>query len=225
MFTVKLCDVAPDGTSNLITKGYLNATHRESHAAPTWIVPGKVYELTVELLACSYRVERGHRIRVAVASADFQHCWPTPKSGVNTIHEGSCLILPIVPPQSPKLPGPDLQPSPFPLPKREEVVAPEYSVTRDLVNESATVSYRARCGTGENRSEFTVSRRNPAQAVVKASYKMEAGSGQMTFVVRTQAVTASDERAFHHVVDAEITINDRPHFQKQWSVSVPRRFC
>src|SRR5262249_20117035 len=33
-FVARLCDVAPDGSSALITNGILNATHRESHRAP-----------------------------------------------------------------------------------------------------------------------------------------------------------------------------------------------
>ena len=38
---VRLCDVAPDGTSTLVTKGVLNGTHRVSHIDPTPLVPGE----------------------------------------------------------------------------------------------------------------------------------------------------------------------------------------
>ena len=34
-FVARLCDVAPNGSSALVTKGVLNATHRESHADPS----------------------------------------------------------------------------------------------------------------------------------------------------------------------------------------------
>src|SRR5262245_7311661 len=37
--SVKLCDVAPDGTSNLVTKGLLNLTHRNGHERPEPLVP------------------------------------------------------------------------------------------------------------------------------------------------------------------------------------------
>jgi len=225
LFTVKLSDVAPDGTSNLITKGYLNATHRESHAEPAPLEPGKVYELNVELLACSYRVAKGHRLRVAIAGADLQHCWPTPKPCINTIHAGSRMILPVVPSQAPKLPEPDLRPSPYPLPRREQVAAPEYSVTHDLVRETTTVRYDTRCGAGINRSEFTISRREPARTTCKASYEYRKPMSGMDVVVNTQCVTSSDEKAFHHLVDAAIIVNGRPYFQKSWNISVPRAFC
>src|SRR5262249_47012495 len=39
--SVKLCDVAPDGTSALVTKGLLNLTHRDSHERPEPLVPGR----------------------------------------------------------------------------------------------------------------------------------------------------------------------------------------
>ncbi len=78
--SVKLCDVAPDGTSVLVTKGVLNLTHRDSHERPEPLVPGKVYAVQVPLQAVAYRFRPGHRLRVMVACADFQNAWPTPMS-------------------------------------------------------------------------------------------------------------------------------------------------
>jgi predicted acyl esterase len=37
--SVKLCDVFPDGTSALVTRGILNLTHRGSHETPEPLVP------------------------------------------------------------------------------------------------------------------------------------------------------------------------------------------
>src|SRR4029450_68229 len=34
LVAVRLCDVAPDGTSLLVTRGLLNLTHRDGHAEP-----------------------------------------------------------------------------------------------------------------------------------------------------------------------------------------------
>jgi hypothetical protein len=123
------------------------------------------------------------------------------------------------------LPEPDLKPSPYPLPRREQVAAPEYGVTHDLVRESTTVSYKTGSGAGINCAEFAVSRRDPARAVCKASYEYRKNLCGMEVVVKTQCLTRSDEKAFHHIVEAEITINGRPHFEKNWSVSVPRQAC
>src|SRR3546814_11693039 len=37
----RLCDVAPDGTSSRVTYGVLNLTHRDSHAQPEALEPGR----------------------------------------------------------------------------------------------------------------------------------------------------------------------------------------
>ena len=100
-FHVKLCDVAADGTSRLITDGGLLATHRNSHDAPEGLTPGQVYLLRIPLRHCAYAIETGHRLRVAIASAEFQNAWPTGEAAVNTIHRGgehaSHIVLPVAP--------------------------------------------------------------------------------------------------------------------------------
>jgi len=223
---VRLCDVAPDGTSALVTRGYLNATHRHSHVDPEPLVPGETYELEVELLACAYRFGAGHRIRVSICGADFQNAWPTPKPYTSTVHrspdEPSRLLLPVAPALSGPRPAPNLEPSPFPLPKRDGMPKPEYSITRDVANDTVTVAYETGSGVGVNRSRFTVSRSDPARAVVESSYTMEVGQHGGAITIETQTVTSSDAGAFHHIVEAEIRIDGREHFRKSWSVSVPR---
>ena len=49
LVSVRLCDVAPDGSSLLVTRGVLNLTHRESHEEPEALEPGRRYEITVPL--------------------------------------------------------------------------------------------------------------------------------------------------------------------------------
>ena len=40
----RLCEVLPDGTSILVSRGILNLTHRESHTDPEPLVPGEPYD-------------------------------------------------------------------------------------------------------------------------------------------------------------------------------------
>ena len=40
---VRLCDVAPDGCSKLVTRQVLNLTHRDGHERPTPLTPGERY--------------------------------------------------------------------------------------------------------------------------------------------------------------------------------------
>src|SRR5439155_11105701 len=107
-FAVSVADVAPGGTSHLVSKGMLNGTRRESLSEPKPIVPGEVMELLVELDATGWRFPRGHRIRVAIAGADWPNVWPTPEKGTNEAYRGprrqSRLVLPVVPPEGAAIP-------------------------------------------------------------------------------------------------------------------------
>jgi predicted acyl esterase len=92
--SVKLCDVFPDGTSSLVSRGLLNLTHRESHTAPQPLAAGEVYSVTIELDACAYRFDPGHRIRLSIAGAD----WPNtaaPPAPVTMAVRGGTLTLPL----------------------------------------------------------------------------------------------------------------------------------
>jgi predicted acyl esterase len=95
----RLCDVAPDGTIALVTRGYLNLAHRDGLDRPSHTQPGSVYDIRIALKATAYRFARGHRICLMVASADFPSLFPTPDLGTNTLHSGgdfqSYLELPI----------------------------------------------------------------------------------------------------------------------------------
>jgi putative CocE/NonD family hydrolase len=70
-FTGKIVDVHPDGTALYLTDGILRARYRESLADPKPLVPGEVYELTLDLGPTSNVFLPGHRIRLEVSSSNF----------------------------------------------------------------------------------------------------------------------------------------------------------
>jgi len=70
-FTVKLCDVYPDGTSLNLQEGIIRARYRDSLTAPSLIEPGKVYEYHIKLWPTSNCFLPGHRIRIQVSSSSF----------------------------------------------------------------------------------------------------------------------------------------------------------
>ena len=228
-FVVKICDVTPDGTSKMITDGGLNATHRASHSKPEPLKPGQVYELKFDLKSVSYIFPAGHRIRVDIAGADFQNAWPVSKAAVNSVRRcmphPSRVILPVAPEQNPRLLKPDLRPSPNPLPDPETIKKPEHTVTYDLVNETTTVrtaSPPGGPGGTSNRTSFTVSGKNPAEAVLRGSYEYVINRPESDIKVEAQCVTASDAKTFRHLVEVEVTVNGKRHFNKSWSVQAPR---
>ncbi|MGI8433191.1 MAG: CocE/NonD family hydrolase [Nocardioidaceae bacterium] len=129
--SVKLCDVFPDGTSALVTRGTLNLTHRVHDATgPKELVPGEVYDVEVELDACAYRFEPGQRLRVSVAGSDWPNTSAPPRPLSLTVHEGR-LRLPRWSGTSPYAP-PQLAPPPD-GPPAESGDGVTWSVERDVL--------------------------------------------------------------------------------------------
>lgn len=85
LVAVRLNDVAPDGTSAMVTYGVLNLAHRDSHEFPTPLKPGKFYNVAVPLKSVAQTLPRGHRLRIAVSSTYWPMAWPSPEAATLTI--------------------------------------------------------------------------------------------------------------------------------------------
>lgn len=108
---VRLCDIAPDGESALITYGTLNLNLRDDPAVITPPTPGEPMDIHLALDLVGYRLPRGHRLRVALSSASFPLVWSprkradlTLKSGTPTIElplsKAAYIPMPFEPPES-----------------------------------------------------------------------------------------------------------------------------
>jgi uncharacterized protein len=80
-FTVKLCDVYPDGKSMLVTDGIRRASLRNSFEKREPLKPGKTYEVSVDLWSTSLVFNKGHRIRIAVSSSNSPRFEPNANTG------------------------------------------------------------------------------------------------------------------------------------------------
>jgi len=245
-FHVILADVAPDGTSKWISDGGLVASHRDSDEKPEPIVPGEVYELSIDLKCLSYIFRAGHRIRVAIASSDFQNTWPTPEPAVNTLHRGgphaSHVILPYVPEQSPKLSSTAFRVTPSLAAKSGEMAAVfgemEHRITHNLMEGTVTqhlakhllspsTSVDGLTKTNiSTRSSFTVSDLHPADASLVSSCHYTVSRLRSPEIdVYAEETLASDASSFRYLSTITITIGGQQHFQRSWRVSVPRELA
>jgi uncharacterized protein len=82
-FTAKLVDLRPDGYAQNVAEGIVRARFRESIRYPTPIIPGQVYEYTIDLWSTSHVFKQGHRLRLEVSSSNF----PRYDRNQNTGHE------------------------------------------------------------------------------------------------------------------------------------------
>ncbi|MEU5771757.1 CocE/NonD family hydrolase [Streptomyces venezuelae] len=92
----RLCDVAPDGSSTLVTRGVLNLSARNGRdRADAWPL-GATEDVTFELNGIGHTFPPGHRIRLAVSSAYWPWIWPQADSVGFTLEPvGSALELPV----------------------------------------------------------------------------------------------------------------------------------
>jgi hypothetical protein len=92
----RLCDVAPDGSSRRVSYGVLNLTHRDDHAAPSPLEPGRLYRVHLALNDCGYAFPAGHRIRLSLSTSYWPLLWPAPEPATLTVSTAAAtLALPV----------------------------------------------------------------------------------------------------------------------------------
>lgn len=80
-FTAKLVDVCPCGCVMSLTDGILRARYRKSMREESLLTPGEVVEYEIDLWSTSNVFQRGHRIRLEVASSNFPRFDRNPQTG------------------------------------------------------------------------------------------------------------------------------------------------
>ena len=92
---MRLSDVQPAGQVARITYGVLNLALRD-HDNPQPLIPGEPIEVELELDMAGYRIPAGHRLRVALTSANFPMVWPVPRRAALILQPGlQSLALPV----------------------------------------------------------------------------------------------------------------------------------
>ncbi|MSS71484.1 MAG: CocE/NonD family hydrolase [Candidatus Latescibacteria bacterium] len=234
-FVVRLCDVAPDGTSALVCNGVLNGTRRESLTDPSPMAPGRVYELKISLDSTAWRFEPGHRIRLSVCSADFPNLWPTPYPGAVSLYRDAAhpsrLALPVIPTREKK------DQASFPPPSnavgvyREAPNERPWEIVHDLLGDRTglRISMKSSARSSETMEvghtrqlEVWASNRDPSDvsAIGKFFWRIVRADG--VTAVDTVCSVRSTETAFHLVFNLDIRVNDVPHHHKRWVQSFPR---
>ena len=95
---VRLCDVHPDGASELISYGVLNLDAPQFARVPRAAGAGRNGHAPASCsTSAAYRVPAGHRLRVAVSTAYWPMIWPSPEPVQPRSIEPATLILPLRP--------------------------------------------------------------------------------------------------------------------------------
>jgi predicted acyl esterase len=150
LLAVRLCDVAPEGPSLLVTRGLLNLGPRE---------PGRRFKVRIELDAIAQAVAAGHALRLSVSTVYWPWAWPSPEPVTLTLHGGT-LRVPLREPRDEALE--DFEP-----PEQAEPLA-LHTLKPGVTNRTQT--YDLATGTREIRFEWDV---GGHRRLVEAGTEME----------------------------------------------------
>ncbi len=237
--SAKLCDVFPDGTSALVTRGLLNLTHRESREHPSPLEPGTPYRVAFDLEVASYVFEPGHRIRLDLAGTDWPNAWPPPGPVTLTVERArSALVLPTVEGPSPiaerpVLPPPTRRAHPLESSRGAEMPAVTWRIEHDVVERRtrAITAYGgtsepedARPGTDEwYEGEVGVSLLDPGDAWVEARATNTLRFPEATIGGEARWTIRSDAEAYRVEIDASLAEDGTRVWSRRWERRIPRK--
>jgi hypothetical protein len=92
-----LYDVAPEGAATFLNEGYLKASHRLSHEAPTPVTAGDVTDFRIEIFPMHWRFADGHRVRLRIYGGHSTELTPESSPVTTTLslgEGGSTVSLP-----------------------------------------------------------------------------------------------------------------------------------
>ena len=78
LVAVRLCDVAPDGRSLLVSWGLRNLGHTDDHGRVVDRSRDGWFSVELPLRAAGHRLPAGHRWRLALSASYWPHAWPSP---------------------------------------------------------------------------------------------------------------------------------------------------
>jgi len=231
--SAKVCDVFPDGNSSLVVRGLLNLTHREGSTEPLPVEPGASLDLEIELEACSWTFEEGHRIRLDLATADWPNAWAPPQAGTLTVDRSTgVLVLPVLDGSLPVTDPPALEPSTSPQ-RDPEVQADDgwwkREITRSDEELRASTGYGGDYPAGEGPSfseryegVVCVSTDDPGRAFADGEAEYEIRYPEATVRAFTRVRVDSDRDAYRVAIDLVTHEGGAQRHRRRWDRTIPR---
>ena len=237
LLAARLCDVAPEGASTLVTRGILNLTHRESDAKPTPLEPGMRTTVRLWMNAIAYAFPPGHRLRLGLSTAYWPWVWPSPEVVRLTIVTGgeSALELPVRDPRPE-----DAELAPFAPPEGARPLAVELLpggtdtvLTLDVAAGRLTRTMRSDRGGHRRPSDglvydarvtdvFTIVEDDPLSASVRSERSVAIARGDWRTRIEAVSTMSADRDAFIVTNELDAFEGDRRIFGRTWHARVPR---
>ena len=244
---VRLLDVAPDGSSTLVTRGNLNLSAREGRESTVPFPAGEWVDVDVAMTGIGYRFPAGHTLRVAVTTAYWPWIWPQPEDeGLRIDLDASVLVLPrravdtagaeadaavrFDPPVQPE--GLDVH---YPEAGRAGVSRPERLISRDVAARETRIQVDPAYGgtriypDGLHYDEDAVERYwisddDPLSARTEAVWNVRLARPETGWEASLEATTRIRCDAQNFYTESTVTCRDGEDefFTKTWENTIPR---
>lgn len=237
-WSVRLEDLAPDGTVSLVSGASINPSQRYSRLAPKALTPGEPTTLTTAIHFTTWQFKPGHRIRLAISNAQFPMLWPSPTPGSTQLILGknTWFELPVVPPRSTtdascSLPPPESSDE-APFGKTLENTGTVFTRQRDDAKGESTFKTTSRVAWTQHNNEFRsdeayewhVKDAEPAKAYFQ-------GQRRNTFTIDgveidlLGKIRVESDATYFNVTFTKILSKDGILIrEKSWLERIPRRF-
>ena len=237
----RLCDVAPDGASTIITRGFLNLCHPDDHEHARDVPVGEPFDVRIAMKSVAYAVPAGHTVRLALSTSYWPWLWPSPEPVALTVHTGgaSTLELPVRTPHAlddalPPLGPPEIAPR-----LAVEILdpaRPRHEVTEDVVAGTTTfVMSRRFAGARrfpsglEYRDDdpitFTITGEDPLSPTVECRRRIEVARGDAWSTrIEVLATMTCDATDYHVSTVCEAFEGDELVHTRTATASIPRDF-
>jgi hypothetical protein len=237
LIAARLCDVAPDGSSRLMSYGILNLARREGHGRSEPMPPGKPLSVRLQLNDIGERVAAGHRLRLAISTGYWPMVWPSPRPVTLTLFvPESALELPVRRPPTADTSLPDFAPP---------EMAPPVALTRTRqgrrergVHENPTTgetvftihrdrgAYRLRdidlTVDGGAVERFSITEGDPLSAKGDIAWRYRMTRGDWDIRTESRTVLTASKDTFHLRASLDGFEGESRVFTKNWSFDIPR---
>ncbi|MDR7330626.1 CocE/NonD family hydrolase [Corynebacterium guangdongense] len=242
---VRLCDVAPDGSSTLITRGNLNLSSREGRDRIVDFPAGEWETVEIPMTGIGYRVPAGHTLRLAVSTAYWPWIWPQAGTSAVSIDLAASLLT---------VPGRDdsgaeldrtvafaepVQPEPldvkYPAEAANGVRRPERLVTTDVVKQETMLQVDPGYGgtriypdgliyDEESVERYWITADDPTSARTEAEWNIRLRRPDLDWDTSVSAVTriTCDEGYFYTTSTVICRDGEEEFFTKTWENTIPR---
>ena len=239
LVAVRVCDVSPGGVSLLVSRGFLNLTHRDSHEHPEPLEPGRAYEVAFWLNALGHAFKAGHRIRVSVSPTYWPFMWPSPEPVTLTVHAGaaSSIAFPVRPPRAeddalPPFEEPEVA-QPLEVEHRSGggPASPKLAIDRGtgsatlsiVTHDSSDRLVDADLVVEEHAVDtYSIVEGDPLSAETRADWTIGLSRGDWRTKVKTASVMTSDRDSFLLTDSVEAYEGDHRIFSRSWTKRIPR---